>query len=152
MHARELRVGRTFGVVFDHDEDFFDALSDFCRTHGVRQGYIPMFLGGFAEAELVGTCEKLADPEAPVWASTYVSTVEALGCGTLAYDNNTGEVLPHVHVSVGLKGQSADGRASHLLSARVQFISELFIVEVTDPVMTRPPSPQLFDAPILTFG
>jgi hypothetical protein len=47
-------------------------------------------------------------------------------------------LAPHIHVAVGLKGQAAEGRTSHLLGGRVQFISELFVVEVVDPLMTRP--------------
>jgi len=39
MRAHELTVGRTFGVTFDHGEDFFEAPSTFCRDNGVRQGY-----------------------------------------------------------------------------------------------------------------
>ncbi|MFG2716891.1 PCC domain-containing protein [Streptomyces sp. NPDC048416] len=71
--AHELTGGRTFGITFDHEEDFFEALSTFCRDNGLRQGYIPSFIGAFAEAEIVGACEKLADPDAPVWAKTYVT-------------------------------------------------------------------------------
>ncbi|WP_338673902.1 PPC domain-containing DNA-binding protein [Streptomyces sp. SCSIO 30461] len=93
MRAHELTVGRTFGVTFDHGEDFFEALSTFCRDNDIRQGYIPSFIGAFAEAEIVGACEKLADPAAPVWAKTYVTNVEALGAGTLARDPATVECL-----------------------------------------------------------
>ncbi|MFH8515728.1 PCC domain-containing protein [Streptomyces gelaticus] len=78
-----LAVGRTLGVTFHHGEDFFEALSTFCRDNGVRQGYIPSFIGAFAEAEIVGACEKVADPDAPVWAKTYVTNVEAFGASTL---------------------------------------------------------------------
>ncbi|WFB08775.1 DNA-binding protein [Streptomyces sp. LX-29] len=151
MRARELTVGRTFGITFDHGDDFFGALDEFCREHGICQGYIPMFIGAFSEAELVGTCEKLDHPEAPLWSRTHVETVEALGCGTLARDPETDKVLPHVHVAAGLKGQSAQGKTSHLLSARVQFLTELLVVEVTAPVMTRPRNPQMYDVPLLTF-
>jgi predicted DNA-binding protein with PD1-like motif len=152
MRAHVLNTGRTFGVTFDHGEDFFDALSTFCRDQGVRQGYIPSFIGAFAEAEIVGACEKLEDPNAPVWAKTYVTNVEAFGAGTIAHDPETGGILPHIHVSAGLKAQSADGRTSHLLSAKVQFLSELFIVEVISPAMTRPRNPEMYDVPLLTFG
>ncbi|MCP3820871.1 DNA-binding protein [Streptomyces sp. A3M-1-3] len=110
MHAHELTIGRTFGVTFDHGEDFFDTLSRFCREHGIRQGYVPSFIGAFAEAEIVGACEKLKDPNAPVWAKTYVTNVEAFGAGTLAHDPETGGILPHIHASAGLKAQ--DGRPS----------------------------------------
>ncbi|MEV4436786.1 PPC domain-containing DNA-binding protein [Streptomyces sp. NPDC049585] len=125
MRAHELTIERTLGVTFDHGEDFFDALSTFCRENGVRQGYIPSFIGAFAEAEIVGACEKLENPDAPVWSMTYVTNVEAFGAGTLAHDPESGAILPHIHVSVGLKAQSADDRTSHLLSAKVQFLSEL---------------------------
>ncbi|WP_406474297.1 PPC domain-containing DNA-binding protein [Streptomyces platensis] len=151
MRARELTIGRTFGVTFDHGDDFFEVLSVFCREQHIEQGYIPVFIGAFSEAELVGACEKLADPDAPVWARTHVQNVEALGGGTLARDPDTGELLPHIHVSAGLKAHSADGRTSHLLGARVQFLSELLVVEVTSPTMTRIPDPDLYGVPLLTF-
>ncbi|MGW0731808.1 PPC domain-containing DNA-binding protein [Streptomyces sp. NPDC002851] len=152
MRAHELTIGRTFGVTFDHGEDFFDALSAFCSSNGVRQGYIPSFIGAFAEAEIVGACGKLDDPDAPVWDKTYITNVEAFGAGTLAHDPDTGTLLPHIHVSAGLKAQAADSRTSHLLNAKVQFLSELLVVEVESPTMTRPRNPQLYDVPLLTFG
>ncbi|HET9898465.1 MAG TPA: hypothetical protein VFQ44_26345 [Streptosporangiaceae bacterium] len=67
MRASELKTGRTFAVAFDHGDDFMAALAKFCQDNGVRQGYIPMFLAGIAEVDIVGTCEKLDDPQAPVW-------------------------------------------------------------------------------------
>ena len=78
--------------------------------------------------------------------------VEAMGCGTLAYDAETDSVLPHIHTSLGEKARSATGHTSHLLSARVQFLVEMLVVEVTAPVMTRPKNPNLYDVPLLTFG
>ncbi|MGO9190489.1 MAG: hypothetical protein ACLP8X_18800, partial [Streptosporangiaceae bacterium] len=47
---------------------------------------------------------------------------------------------------------SATGYTSHLLAARVQFLVEMIVVEVTAPAMTRPPDPSLYDLPLLTFG
>ncbi|KWW97752.1 DNA-binding protein [Carbonactinospora thermoautotrophica] len=152
MRAHELTTGRTFGVTFDHGEDFFTALTDFCRAHDIRHGYIPMFLAGFAEAEIVGTCDKLPDPHAPVWSKVHVENAEALGVGTLAHDPDTDQVLPHIHVSLGRKELSATAHTSHLLSARVQFLTEMIVVEVTAPTMTRPRNPHLYDVPLLTFG
>ncbi|MFI0908943.1 PPC domain-containing DNA-binding protein [Streptomyces abikoensis] len=146
-----MTVGRTFGVTFDHGEDFFDALPTFCCEHGVRQGYIPSFIGAFAEAEIVGACEKLENPDAPVWSKMYVTNVEVFGAGTLAHDLERGATLPHIHVSAGLKSQSADDRTSHLLSAKVQFLNELLAVEVVAPDMTRLRNPDMYDVPLLTF-
>jgi predicted DNA-binding protein with PD1-like motif len=152
VRSQELITGRTFGLAFDHGDDFNAVLDEFCRENDVHQGYIPMFLAGFAEAELVGTCEKLANPAAPVWSRVHLTNAEALGCGTLAYDDATDTVLPHVHVAVGLKEHSATAHASHLLSARVQFLTEMLLVEVTSPRMSRLPDPDLYNVPLLRFG
>ena len=152
MRSAELTLGRTFIVAFDHGDDFFAALAEFCRINGVRQGYIPMFIAGFAEVRVVGACEKLDDPAAPVWSAVHLTSVEALGGGTLAYDPATDSVLPHIHVTVGEKARSANGYTSHLLSAQVQFLTEMVLVEVVAPEITRPRNPDLYDVPLLAFG
>ncbi len=151
MHGHELTTGRTFGVAFEHGEDFFTTLAEFCRTNGIRHGYIPMFLAGFSEAFIVGACDKLDDPGAPVWSRVHLTNVEALGCGTLAYDPDNDEVLPHIHTSLGEKRRSAVAHTSHLLDATVQFLVEMLVVEVLSPTMTRPGNPDLYDVPLLTF-
>jgi predicted DNA-binding protein with PD1-like motif len=107
-----LKVGRTIGVAFDHGEDFFTTLDQVCRTENIRHGYIPMFLAGFRDVDVVGTCERLADPDAPVWSKVQLTNVEAMGCGTLAYYPDEDRVLPHVHVSVGLKERSGTAHTS----------------------------------------
>ncbi|MEJ3743120.1 DUF296 domain-containing protein [Actinomycetes bacterium KLBMP 9797] len=152
MRSRELTLGRTFVVAFDHGDDYFAALSEFCRTNQVRQGFIPVFIAGFSEVEIVGTCAKLDDPQAPVWSAVHLTNVEALGGGTIAYDQTQDQILPHIHVSVGLKEHSATGHTSHLLSAKVQFLTEMVLVEVAEPVMRRERDPGLYDVPILRFG
>ena len=151
MQAAEVTPGRTFAVRFDHGEDFYTSLTDFCRTHNIRQGFIPMFIAGLRNVELVGTCERLENPEAPVWNSVHLEYVEALGGGTLAYDESTSELRPHIHVSVGLKTHSAAGYTSHLLGATVQFLTEMYVVEATTPAWTRRQIRDLYDVPLLTF-
>jgi hypothetical protein len=47
---------------------------------------------------------------------------------------------------------SATWHTSHLLEARVQFLVEMFLVEVLSPTMTRPVNPQLYNVPLLTFA
>ncbi|MEU4586583.1 DUF296 domain-containing protein [Kitasatospora aureofaciens] len=111
-----------------------------------------MFIAAFSEAKIVGTWDGLTQPELPLWDHTRAEFVEAFGEGTHAHDPATGLILPHIHLAAGLKGDNADGRTSHLLSARVQFLSELLIVEVAGPTMTRPRNPHLYDVPLLTFG
>ena len=151
MRAAEVTMGRSFVVHFDHGEDFYSALSDFCREHDVKQGFIPMFIAGMREVELVGTCEKLDNPDAPVWSAVHLTNVEAIGAGTLAYDEETQTVLPHMHVSVGLKEHSATAHTSHLLGAKIHFLTEMYLVEVDQPRWSRSRQQGLFDIPILKF-
>lgn len=152
MRSHELTIGRTFGLSFDHGEDLFAALSTFCRENGVRQGYIPFFLAGFSELRLVGTCERLDDPVAPLRSAVYLTNVEAHGGGTIGYDPGQDTILPHIHVSVGLKQHSATGYTSHLLEATVQLLTEMVIVEVLAPELRRRPDPGRYNLPILGFG
>jgi predicted DNA-binding protein with PD1-like motif len=152
LRSQALTLGRTFGVTFDHGEDFFTALADFCRTNNVRQGYVPSFIAGFSEIEIVGTCDKLDDPAAPVWTKVHLTNIEAFGGGTLAYDPTEDQVLPHIHVAVGLKERSATGHTSHLLRGQVQFLTEMLVIEVTSPDMRRERQPGLYDVPLLRFG
>ena len=149
MRSREVELGRTFAVSFDDGDDFFTSLDEFCRRNDVRQGYIPSFIAGLAEVDLVGTCDKLDDPRAPVWSKVHLENVEAFGGGNLAYDQRSQRVAPHIHVAVGLKAHSAIGRTSHLLGARVQFLTELLIIEVRTPTMLRVPEPGMYDVPLL---
>jgi hypothetical protein len=110
-----------------------------------------MFIAGLSSVDIVGTCERLGDPHAPVWSKVQLSNVEALGGGTLAYDPETDTIEPHIHVTVGLKAHSATGYTSHLLAATVQFLTELVIVEVTEPHLRRVRQPDLYDVPLLGF-
>ncbi len=152
MQRRELTPGRTFGVVFEHGDDFFDTIKRFCAETGVRQAYIPMFLAGFAEAELAGTCERVGDPKAPVWSPVYLENLEALGCGSIAYDEASGEVVPHIHAAVGMRHHGATGHTSHLLRAQVQFVTEMLIVEIVAPPMRRVVHQSLYNVSLLSFA
>lgn len=151
MRHTELTFGRRFALAFDDGDDFLSSLTGFCTDQGIRQGIIPMFLGGFRWADLVGACGPLANPEAPVWDDKVrLETVEAVGAGTLAWDPDHGVIAPHVHVAVGLKAGEAAGRTSHLLAAEVQFIHEMLLLEVTAPAMLRPRLGP-YAVPTLTF-
>ncbi len=147
-----MTTGRTIVAVFDDGDDFYTALEQACREHGIRQGYIPMFIAGLSNADIVGTCQRLENPAAPVWDKVQLNNVEALGGGTLAYDEATDTVSPHIHITVGLKEHSATGHTSHLLGATVQFLTEMIIVEIAGPTMRRHRNPDLYDVPQLNVG
>ncbi|GAA3742181.1 hypothetical protein GCM10022225_27220 [Plantactinospora mayteni] len=139
-------------MVFDHGDDFFTALTDACRVHDIKQGYVPMFIAGLSTAKIVGTCQRLDNPEAPVWAHVDLTNVEALGGGTIAWDDTNQMIVPHIHLTAGLKEHSATARTSHLLDATVQFLTEMLIIEISSPAMRRVPNPDLYDVPQLRLG
>ena len=151
MRSAQVTLGRQFVVAFDHGDDFFTALDEFCRQNEIRQGIIPGFIAGFREVDIVGTCDKLDNPDAPVWTKVHLENAEAHGSGTLAWDDTAGKVAPHLHVSVGLKAHSATGYTSHLLGATVQFLTEMLIIEVASPSLDRVRDPDLYDAPLMRF-
>ena len=70
---------------------------------------------------MVGTCDRLDNPDAPLWSKVHLTAVEALGGGTIAYDETDKHIVPHVHVAVGLKQLAATGHTSHLFGGTVQY-------------------------------
>ena len=151
MESTELRLGRTFGVTFEHGKKFLAELEAFCEVNDVRQGYIPMFIAAFKDVELVGASEKLEDPDAPVWSKVHAETVEVIGAGTLTYDKSEQKIKPHIHVSVGEKPRSAAALTSHLLDATVAFLTEMLVIEVLEPKMERVVNSNLYNVPLLKF-
>ncbi|MBU8857692.1 MULTISPECIES: DUF296 domain-containing protein [unclassified Micromonospora] len=149
MRSHNLTPGRMISVVFDHSDDFFTALAEACRAHDIKQGYIPMFIAGLSTAKIVGTCQRLDNPDAPVWTHVDLTNVEALGGGTIAWDDTDQKILPHIHITAGLKEYSANAHTSHLLDATVQFLTEMLIIEVASPAMRRLPNSTLYDVPQL---
>lgn len=151
MRHAELTLGRSFALAFDDGEDLVDELTSFCRRTGIRQAIVPMFLGGFRRVGLVGTVGPLENPEKPLWEETVLTTVEAVGAATLAWDPETESVSPHIHVAVGRKDLEAAGSVSHLKWAEVQFIQEMFLQEVLGPTMLRPECGP-YEVPTLMFA
>ena len=147
-----MTIGRTFGVVLQHDEDLVGGLVKFCQENDVRQGFLPVLLGGLSEVDLCGTCEPVADPQAPVWSPVRLTSVEAHGTGSIAVDAGTGQLSVHVHLSAGRRHAGADGYTSHLLGGTVQFLFEAMLVEVVGPPMLRLRDPGRYEIPYLAFG
>jgi predicted DNA-binding protein with PD1-like motif len=151
MKLTPVTTGRTIAVNFEHGEDFFKSVQAACSEADIRQGYIPMFVAGMSDVELAGTCERPEDPGAPVWSAVHLTNAEAVGAGTIAWDERGQTVWPHIHLSVGERHRGASGYTSHLLGATVQFLTEMIIVEVTAPRAVRITNRALYDVPVLTF-
>lgn len=151
MFSTEITTGRRFAVVLQPGDDVMDSLGQFCRDNGVEQGYLPVFLGAFSALSIIGTCERVEDEFEPMPKAVDLSNVEGIGSGTIAWDADAERVLPHLHVAVGLKSYSATAYAGHLLSATVQYVTEVIVEEVTAPRFSRVPDPAARGIPNLSF-
>lgn len=152
MISSELKQGRTFMVRFEHGKDFMEELKEFCRSNGVKQGYVPFFQGDFSEIFIVGSCSKSEDPAGPMLESkAYFENVETFGCGTIAHAPENGSILPHFHISIGRRLNSASASTSHFISGTVQFLIELVIVEVLSPSIVRLTDESVYSLKLLDF-
>ncbi|MBV7276883.1 DNA-binding protein [Clostridium sp. PL3] len=152
MISAELKIGRTFGIRFEHGKDFMAELEEFCKVNNIKQGYVPFFSGDFSEITIVATCSKTEHPEAPMLNSkAYFENVETFGCGTIAYDKETEKILPHFHISIGSRLNSAVAHTSHFISGKVQFLIEMVFVEVLSPSMERIIDENVFNLKLLDF-
>ena len=152
MISTEIETGRHFAVVLQPGDDVLGSLAAVCAEHGIRQGYLPVFLGAFTRVSLIGTCSPIADHGAPLPDSVHLEGVEGTGSGTIAFDPSTGGVLAHVHVAVGVKAYAANGYAGHLLAATVHYVTEIVIEEVLSPRLTRVPDAAAHGLANLAFG
>jgi predicted DNA-binding protein with PD1-like motif len=150
--SSELTTGRTFMIRFEHGKDFLTELREFCRTNDVKQGYVPFFSGDFSEIYIVGSCGKSDNPAGPMLGSkAYFENVESFGCGTIACDPETGGILPHFHISIGNRLNSASANTSHFLSGKVQFLIEMVLVEVLSPLIVRTTDEEVYNLKLLNF-
>jgi predicted DNA-binding protein with PD1-like motif len=147
-----LTTGRRIGVVLHPGDDVMASVAAVCAEHGIEQGYIPVFLGAFTRASLIGTCAPIADHEAPLPDSAHFEGVEGTGSGTIARNAVTGELAVHLHVAIGVKAYAANGYAGHLLAATVHYVTEIVIEEVVSPLWTRRPDAAAHGLANLTFG
>ncbi|MDC7222883.1 MAG: DNA-binding protein [Spirochaetales bacterium] len=151
MKSAELKLGRTFGINIDHGEDFFEQIKNFCAQNKVRQGYIPSFVGGFRHAEIIGACQKVEDMDAPDFTRVYLEYAEAVGAGTIAFDEKIDDLSFHIHVTMGLRAHSATAYTGHLLSGKVQYLSEMILHEVLEPSMIKQVNKDLYNISVLNF-
>ena len=152
MKSAELKIGRTFGIRFEHGNDFIVELEEFCKVNDVKQGYVPFFVGDFSEINIVGTCSKSKHPGEPMLNSpAYFENVESFGAGTIAYDQEAEKILPHFHISIGSRLNGATAYTSHFISGTVQFLTEMVLMEVLSPSMERISDKNVFNLKLLNF-
>ncbi len=115
MRSTELTTGRTFGVIRDPGEDFFPTLSRFWHPAGLH----PDVPGGVRRSRNRRRLREAGRPGRAGLVQGVPDDAEAMGCGTIAYDAERDEILPHIHTTLGEKARGATGYTRHLLFASV---------------------------------
>ncbi len=150
MESRELVLGRRIAVILRPGDDVLPSIVQACRDHDVRQGIVSTFLGAFTSARVIGTRGEIADPDLPLADSVTVHGVEGVGSGTIAATEDG--PVPHVHVSLGVKGEGAAAVTGHLVAATAHYIVEIVLDEVLSPALERTADPYAGGLPTLAFG
>jgi len=152
VKSAELTPGRRIGLVLHSGDDVLESIAAACVTHGIKQAFIPVFLGAFRTARFIASHSPILDQEIPLNRSTDVAYVEGIGSGSVTWNEATGRHHVHVHVSVGVKDQAAAAYAGHLLSATTHYVAEIVIDEVLAPRMIRMPDAGSHGLENLSFG
>lgn len=152
MRSSEITVGRRFAVVLEPGDEVLASLTEACRQHGVRQGFVPVFSGAFRTARFIATDTPVADQEPPLPREVAVTYTEGIGSGTILWDEAAGAPVPHLHVAVGVKNAAAAAYAGHLLGAETHYTAEVLVEEVLAPALLRVPDPRAWGIPTLHLG
>jgi len=149
MMSREVTTGRTMLAVLEPGDNVLPALLDVCADAGITQAFTPVFFGAFREMTIIATDQPIEDEDAPLGDSITVRNAEGLGSGTLA--PGADEPVLHLHAAVGLKAELSRGVTGHVLSAIVQYPTEVVITEILSPTLVRRPNPAARGLATLTF-
>ena len=152
MRSAEVSTGRRIAVVLHSGDDVLESIAAVCAEHGIRQGYIPLFLGAFRSVRFIASQVPGIDPEPPLKDSVSVTYAEGVGSGSISWDAATGAPHVHLHVAIGVKDTGATGFAGHVLEATTHYVAELVIDEVLSPEMVREPDELAHGLPNLTFA
>jgi predicted DNA-binding protein with PD1-like motif len=149
MFAREAVVGRSLVVVLEPGDEVRAGIAEACRTAAIGSAYVPVFLGAFSETMLIGAEHPPADVDDPMPTSVTVVNAEGHGTATVTPGAEGPEV--HLHATVGAKGDSARASAGHVISAVVQYPTEVIVVELVSPALARRPNEAARGIATLTF-
>ena len=147
--SSELKQGRTFGFTMQDGREFFEQLQEFCKENNVKQAYIPIIQGGLSSATITKHVKDCKFGDAPQFME--LKDVEVLtGSGTITFDEESGKISPHIHVSLAKMFQNQEGLGGCLKKGVVKYLIELLVIEIASPKMKRISKPEI-NANVLSF-
>ncbi|QJU53804.1 PPC domain-containing DNA-binding protein [Herbiconiux sp. KACC 21604] len=135
MFAATAETGRTVIAVLEPGDSVLEALAAACSRFAIEGAVIPVFLGAFTELAFIGAEEPPLDEDEPMTSVSIVRNCEGLGSGTVTAGPDGPQV--HLHASVGAKGDRARATAGHVLRGTVQYPTEVVIIEILSPALSR---------------
>ena len=118
------KIGRTFVVKFENNDDLISELEKLIKKEKIRTGFFTL-LGGLRKGDLVCGPKKTIIPPDPRWVS-FDDTWEAFGTGSI-FEGESGPQI-HIHISAGKGKKALTGCLRK--NANVFITIEAFIVEL----------------------
>lgn len=145
----EFQPGRHFVARFLPGQDLHEAITEFCRKHKIKAGYIPSVFGGLKWADVINPDPNKEGEEVEPVVKRYDHVMEFLGQGTIAL-NQKGEYENHLHIVGG--GDSHNLVCmGHLVKGEMAILTEIVIIETKNIEMIREVDPGVFPKPLLFF-
>jgi predicted DNA-binding protein with PD1-like motif len=128
--ANEYRLGRAFLGRLPEEGDVIESLTEFCRSNGVRAGWISAV--GTVRSAVLGYYEQ---EERTYLRIPVDEEMEIIACqGNVSLMN--GE--PFVHLHIVLSGREGETLCGHLFES-VVFVGEFHLQEMLGPDLERKP-------------
>jgi predicted DNA-binding protein with PD1-like motif len=141
MLYSEAKQGRVFLIRLEHGEVLHESVERFAREHEVRAGALIALGGADAGSVLVVGPERADTTPITPMLHTLQGVHELVGTGTLAWDEESGGPLLHMHVACG-RGKSATAGCVRQ-GVKVWQTLEVVLFELTDTTAHRVFDPRL---------
>ena len=119
------KIGRTFVLKFDHNDDLLEEFERFIKKERVKAGFFIM-LGAMRDGRVVAGPKKPEIPPKPKWKS-YTGAWEIAGTGSVFPDKKNKKHI-HLHASFGKGKNTLTGCVRG--KSKVFLVVEAFVIEL----------------------
>lgn len=124
MIYTEAKIGRTFVIKFENNDDLMAELEKFIIKEKIKTGFF-VFLGGMKKGDMVCGPKKPVIPPVPNWVS-FKDSWEVFGTGSV-FEGKTSPQI-HIHTAMGKKTKTLTGCIRK--NAEVFITVEAFFMEL----------------------
>lgn len=125
MEYHEGKIGRTFIIKIEHQDDFLQCLKEVFIKEKVNCAYFYV-IGAIKEAKFVSGPENLAIPPAQIWKHMKDKGMELVGIGSIFNMDNE----PNIHLHAALGKDSEVNVGCIRTDAHAFIVLEVFVIEI----------------------